>query len=609
MRTMNNAGRAICAGLMTSVAGGALIVAVPASAQSAETCFRDSGGNVYCDEPNDFDYLASTYGYAGINDGAYDNLDSKIEQTAPSEAEVEAAQAELDAANENATTLTDAQSAVEASLTDENLEAFADVDTAEAALASAQGAEAAAGNDLNDAQVAFDVAADDLTDANQGVTAAQVAISDAQDAVDAAQAAYDADQTPENLAALNAALADRADAQLALVDAEEARADALAAANAASADLTAAQTAFNDAVDARVAAADDLSDALTALDTSLASNDDFVDAITDAGYTADAAGLTTLTGDAEAATVAAAVEQQQFDALDDATNTYIRAQEVLVAAAENENAAIAAASQALLGDPRADETNSEVEVIAALVDHEGRITANEATLVDHEGRITANEATLVDHETRITANEATLVDHEGRITTNEANIASNTARITVAEATLVEHDARITTNATNIASNTARIVVAEATLVEHDERITANSAAIVAEAETRAAADAQLLERITAEENARIAADNAIMAQITDLGGRVGAIETRIDQLDDRISSSTATAIALGGMGFLPDTKFNLSVAGGFYEGANAIAANAGIRVSNNIAITAGIGGGLNKDGKVGGRVGVIFGW
>ena len=427
------------------------------------------------------------------------------------------------------------------------------------------------------------------------ITDAQVAVTDAQDAVNAAQAAYDADQTTANLAALNDALAARADAQLELAAAEDARAEALVAANAASADLTAAQTAFNDAVDATVAAADGLTDALADLDTSLASNDEFVDAITDAGYTADASGLTTLTGDAEAATVAATVEQQQFDALDDATNTYARAQEVLVAAAENENAAIAAASQALLGDPRADETNSEVEVIAALV--------------DHEGRITANEASLVDHETRITANEATLVDHEGRITTNEANIASNTARITVAEATLVEHDARITTNATNIASNTARIVVAEATLVEHDERITANSAAIVAEAETRAAADAQLLERITAEENARIAADNAMMAQITDLGGRVGAIETRIDQLDDRISSSTATAIALGGMGFLPDTKFNLSVAGGFYEGANAIAANAGIRVSNNIAITAGIGGGLNKDGKVGGRVGVIFGW
>ena len=59
----------------------------------------------------------------------------------------------------------------------------------------------------------------------------------------------------------------------------------------------------------------------------------------------------------------------------------------------------------------------------------------------------------------------------------------------------------------------------------------------------------------------------------------------------------------------LPDTRFNLSVAGGFYEGANAIAANAGIRVSDKVAITAGIGGGLNKNGKVGGRVGIIFGW
>jgi len=33
------------------------------------------------------------------------------------------------------------------------------------------------------------------------------------------------------------------------------------------------------------------------------------------------------------------------------------------------------------------------------------------------------------------------------------------------------------------------------------------------------------------------------------------------------------------------------------------------LQQADNTAITAGIGGGLNRDGKVGGRVGVIFGW
>ena len=104
-----------------------------------------------------------------------------------------------------------------------------------------------------------------------------------------------------------------------------------------------------------------------------------------------------------------------------------------------------------------------------------------------------------------------------------------------------------------------------------------------------------LMQQITDEQNARIAADNAINA--------------RIDDLDDRVSSSTATAIALGGMGFLPDTRFNLAGNVGIYEGAQAIAVNAGVRVSDSFAITGGVGGGLNKGGKVGGRVGFIFGW
>ncbi|MXO96597.1 hypothetical protein GRI34_09245 [Erythrobacter aquimaris] len=551
MRTMNIAGRAAVAGLMTSVAGGALLVASPAAAQASdETCVRFSNGTVQCFEPGDFDYQygPGSFDVAGQGDGAYDNLDTKIEQTAPSEAEVETAQAELDAANDAADTLATDLATVEATLTDDNLAAFEDVAATEAALAAAQAAEAEALAAQADAQTVFDAAADDLTDANVALGAAQTDLSDAQDAVDTAQANYDANQTTANLAALNDALADRADAQLALDAAEADRADALAVANDAAADLTAAQTAFNDAADATVAANDDFSDALTALDTSLASNDDFVDAITAAGggYAADANGLNTLSNDATAAADQAVIEQAQFDALDDATNTYARARDVLVPAAENQNAAIAAASQALLGDPRADETNAEVEVIAA------------------------------------------LVDHEERITTNTADIA---------------------TNAANIADNSARITVVEETLVEYDTRITANADAIVAESEARAAADAQLLDQLTAEENARIAGDAALQSQIDGIGGRVDLVEARIDQLDDRIASSTATAIALGGMGFLPDTRFNLSVAGGFYEGANAIAANAGIRVSDKVAITAGIGGGLNKNGKVGGRVGIIFGW
>ena len=118
-----------------------------------------------------------------------------------------------------------------------------------------------------------------------------------------------------------------------------------------------------------------------------------------------------------------------------------------------------------------------------------------------------------------------------------------------------------------------------------------------------------MLTRLTGEENARLAADTALGGRIDALGTRVGALETRVDKLNDKVNSSTATAIALGGNGFLPDMKFNLSGNVATYQGAQAIALSFGYRVNNNFALTAAAGGGLNKGGKVGGRVGFIFGW
>jgi hypothetical protein len=96
---------------------------------------------------------------------------------------------------------------------------------------------------------------------------------------------------------------------------------------------------------------------------------------------------------------------------------------------------------------------------------------------------------------------------------------------------------------------------------------------------------------------------------INGLSTQLGSLATEVARLDDRMASSTATAIALGGMTFLPDMNFNLAVSAGFYDGAQAVAANIGVRVSPSVAITAGVGGGLNRRGKAGGRVGIVFGF
>jgi hypothetical protein len=97
----------------------------------------------------------------------------------------------------------------------------------------------------------------------------------------------------------------------------------------------------------------------------------------------------------------------------------------------------------------------------------------------------------------------------------------------------------------------------------------------------RQAADAALGARITDETNARIAGDL---------------------ELRDRIASSTATAIAMGGAAILPDANFTVSGNVGFYQGAQAIALNAAGRVAPKTYITGSVGGGLNKYGSLGGR-------
>ena len=140
---------------------------------------------------------------------------------------------------------------------------------------------------------------------------------------------------------------------------------------------------------------------------------------------------------------------------------------------------------------------------------------------------------------------------------------------------------------------------------------------IGAEETARAAADTAIGARITTESNARVAADlaesNARIASDNALGSRISdETNARIaadDVLRDQIASSTATAIALGGNAILPDSNFTLAGNMGFYNGATAVSLNVAGKVGTNTYVTAAVGGGLNKQGKVGGRVGVVFGF
>ncbi|MCY1669810.1 YadA-like family protein [Novosphingobium sp. SL115] len=157
-----------------------------------------------------------------------------------------------------------------------------------------------------------------------------------------------------------------------------------------------------------------------------------------------------------------------------------------------------------------------------------------------------------------------------------------------------EASARVAGDAATLSSAKSYADAGDATTLASAKSFT--TSAVASEAALRTAGDAATLasaksytdNAVGAERNARMAADNV---------------------LRDQIASSTATAIALGGATILPDSNFTLSGNVGFYEGASALAVNAAARVSESAYITGAFGGGLNKNGQVGGRVGVVFGF
>jgi hypothetical protein len=101
----------------------------------------------------------------------------------------------------------------------------------------------------------------------------------------------------------------------------------------------------------------------------------------------------------------------------------------------------------------------------------------------------------------------------------------------------------------------------------------------------------------------------AIQGDVADLQDAVVVLDNHIDNVDERASSGTAVAIAMGGATFLPNTSFNLTGNVGYYRKAWAGALNLGALVSPNAAVNAGVGFGFNHGGKVGARAGFTFGW
>jgi hypothetical protein len=85
----------------------------------------------------------------------------------------------------------------------------------------------------------------------------------------------------------------------------------------------------------------------------------------------------------------------------------------------------------------------------------------------------------------------------------------------------------------------------------------------------------------------------------------------QISQAFKKIDENTegiAVAVAMGGLS-LPDTKvFAISTNMGFYDGKQALAVQGAIRLNKALALTGGVGMGL-EGGEMGGRVGMMAAW
>lgn len=119
------------------------------------------------------------------------------------------------------------------------------------------------------------------------------------------------------------------------------------------------------------------------------------------------------------------------------------------------------------------------------------------------------------------------------------------------------------------------------------------------EATTRAAADTTLQGNITAEQVARINADTLQDARVSAVENDMLVVRENIDEL----TGGVALAIAAGSHQFdLSHTGFQLSAAGGFYDGENAVSIAAGGAIGN-VFVSANIG--TSSQQKTGGGVAV----
>lgn len=209
-----------------------------------------------------------------------------------------------------------------------------------------------------------------------------------------------------------------------------------------------------------------------------------------------------------------------------------------------------------------------------------------------------------------------------------ATDAVNKGQLDAEAAARVAADAALATAITDEAATRAAADTVLATSIDTEAaaRIAADTAianSVTVEATARGSADVAANQRIdnfeaqrtalasslATETNARLAADVDLTNRINAVDARIATLEARIDKLDDRLASSTATAIAIQGGAFLPGNRYNISMNMATYDGAHAGALSFAALVSPKVAVNVSAAHGFNKHGDTGVRAGLTFMW
>jgi len=213
---------------------------------------------------------------------------------------------------------------------------------------------------------------------------------------------------------------------------------------------------------------------------------------------------------------------------------------------------------------------------------DNRVTSNRTDINTNTTNISTVDNRVTSNRTDINTNTDNISTVDNRVTSNRTDINTNTTNISTV-------DNRVTSNRTDINTNTTNISTV-------DNRVTSNRTDINTNTDN-IKTHSELLDELLSL-NANSVADDATMNQ------RIDNAMSNMRYMDRNLSAGIASSMAIGQHQFDPSFKGGqVSLAGGFYNGQNAVSFAVGVPVGENAFFSASIAtdsGSYGESGAVG---------